>query len=680
MDNNNNQNNNQNGNNNGNNNRKLPTPPVRRGGSPVLYLLLILLVALTVWWMLRDNSTADITRPQLQYSDIVREFKEHNVKSFVLKDTELTLVLKDQKDFASDTIVYSLYSIEVFYNDVNDFITEEMESPEFGYDLKHGLTIPLWLSMLGPTLLIVLVIVFVVILNRNMGAAGGGMKFGKAKTRLSSENKQRVTFRDVAGADEEKEELKELVDFLKSPKKYEQIGARIPKGVLLVGPPGTGKTLLARAVAGEAGVEFISISGSDFVELYVGVGASRVRDLFEQAKKVAPSIIFIDEIDAVGRKRGAGLGGGHDEREQTLNQLLVEMDGFMKNEEVIVIAATNRADILDNALLRPGRFDRQVYVGYPDIKGREEILEIHVRGKRLGEDVNLRHIAAMTAGFTGADLENLLNEAALLAARYNSPVIRMEDVENASIKVIAGPAKKSRVVSEKSRKLTAYHEAGHAVASYFLKNVDPVHHITIVPHGAAGGMTIYRPDEDRDFRSRTEMFERIVTALGGRVAESLFLDDISTGASSDIQQASALARDMVMVYGMSPKIGPISYDDSSHSVFIGRDFGQTKSYSEKTAAEIDDEVRKMFKAALTAAETILREHASLVVMTAEYLLKNETMDGDTFAGLCKTGSFADGADSGIISVPPSVSETLPDYYTEPEAPETDEASGDGDFI
>jgi cell division protease FtsH len=671
----NNQNNNRGENNNGN--RKVPPTPIRRGGSPVLYVLLILLVVLTVWWMLRDNSTEDITRPQLQYSDIVREFKEHNVKSFVLKDAELTLILKDKKSFTSDKIVYTLYSIDVFYNDVNGFITEEMENPDFGYDLKHGFTIPLWLSMLVPSLIVMVIIVFMVVLNRNMGAAGSGMKFGKAKTRLSSENKQRVTFRDVAGADEEKEELKELVDFLKAPKKYEQIGARIPKGVLLVGPPGTGKTLLARAVAGEAGVEFISISGSDFVELYVGVGASRVRDLFEQAKKVAPSIIFIDEIDAVGRKRGAGLGGGHDEREQTLNQLLVEMDGFMKNEEVIVIAATNRADILDNALLRPGRFDRQVYVGYPDIKGREEILAIHVRGKRLAEDVNLRHIAAMTAGFTGADLENLLNEAALLAARNDSPVIRMEDVENASIKVIAGPAKKSRVVSPKSRKLTAYHEAGHAVASYFLKNVDPVHHITIVPHGSAGGMTIYRPEEDRDFRSRTEMFERIVTALGGRVAESLFLDDISTGASSDIQQASALARDMVMVYGMSPKIGPISYDDSSHSVFIGRDFGQTKSYSEKTAAEIDDEVRKMFKSALAAAEAILHEHASLVVMTAEYLLKHETMDGEAFAELCKNGRLPDEEEVGVINDASIGSIDLPDYYT---APGSETPAGDGDFI
>jgi len=463
------------------------------------------------------------------------------------------------------------------------------------------------------------------------------MRFGKARTRLASDDKKKVTFADVAGADEEKEELSEIVDFLKGPQKYIIIGARIPKGVLLIGPPGTGKTLIAKAVAGEAGVQFLSISGSDFVELYVGVGASRVRDLFDQAKKVAPSIIFIDEIDAVGRQRGAGLGGGHDEREQTLNQLLVEMDGFATNEGVIIIAATNRADILDNALLRPGRFDRQVFIGLPDIKGREEILKVHSRGKILGEDIDLAEIAKGTIGFTGADLENLLNEAALLAARENKRFITMDDIEKATLKVMAGPEKKSRVTTEKSRRITAYHEAGHAVASFHLEHVDPVHLVTIVPRGQAGGMTVYRPQEDKDYTSRGEMFERIVSMLGGRISEKIFLEDISTGASSDIQQASALARSMVMKYGMSDAIGPISFDDSSHSVFIGRDFSQTKSYSEKTAAAIDDEVKNIFDSAGEICEEILNEHRDLVEATVEYLIEHETMDGEDFRYFCEHG-------------------------------------------
>ncbi|MCL2221722.1 MAG: ATP-dependent zinc metalloprotease FtsH, partial [Oscillospiraceae bacterium] len=398
-----------------------------------------------------------------------------------------------------------------------------------------------------------------------------------------------------------------------------------------------GKTLLAKAVAGEAGVQFLTISGSDFVELYVGVGASRVRDLFEQAKKVAPSIIFIDEIDAVGRQRGAGLGGGHDEREQTLNQLLVEMDGFATNEGVIIIAATNRADILDSALLRPGRFDRQVYIGLPDIKGREEILKVHAKGKILGEDINLAEIAKGTIGFTGADLENLLNESALLSARANKRFITMEDVEQATLKVMAGPEKKSRVVTPKSRKITAYHEAGHAITTFNLEHVDPVHLVTIIPRGQAGGMTVFRPQEDKDYNSRSEMFERIVSSLGGRVAEKIFLEDISTGAGNDIQQASAIARSMVMRFGMSDEIGPISYDDSSRSVFIGRDFSQTKSYSEKTAAAIDDEVKAIFDAAIAQCEDILTENRELVEKTVAYLLENETMTGEDFDYFCKNG-------------------------------------------
>jgi ATP-dependent metalloprotease FtsH len=439
---------------------------------------------------------------------------------------------------------------------------------------------------------------------------------------------------------------------LKGPQKYISLGARIPKGVLLVGPPGTGKTLLGKAVAGEAGVQFLSISGSDFVELYVGVGAARVRDLFDQAKKLAPAIIFIDEIDAVGRHRGAGLGGGHDEREQTLHQLLVEMDGFTTNEGVIVMAATNRADILDNALLRPGRFDRTVYVGLPDIKGREAILRVHAKGKVLGDDVDLRSIAKGTPGFTGADLENLLNEAALLAARYNKRFITMQEIEAATLKVIAGPEKKSRVVTEKDRKLTAYHEAGHAVVSQHLTHVDPVHHISIIPRGQAGGMTIYRPQEDKSFNSRSEMFERIVSSLGGRMAEKIMLDDISTGAASDIQTASAIARSMVTKYGMSDSLGPISFDDSSHSIFIGRDFSHIKSYSEKTAALIDDEVKRIFDEAMAKCEEILTEHKDILIKTADISLRTRRWTAkisNTCASI--TGSPAKETEAGRVGKP-----------------------------
>ena len=470
-----------------------------------------------------------------------------------------------------------------------------------------------------------------VMMNRMSGGGAGGVaRFSKARTRLGSEEKNKKTFRDVAGCDEEKEELAEIVDFLKDPKAYTAMGARIPKGVLLVGPPGTGKTLLAKAVAGEANVQFLSISGSDFVELYVGVGAGRVRDLFEQAKKLAPAIVFIDEIDAVGRQRGSGLGGGHDEREQTLNQLLVEMDGFGSNEGVIVMAATNRADILDNALLRPGRFDRQIYVGLPDIKGREEILKIHSRDKHLAEDVQLNSIARGTAGFSGADLENLMND------RF----ITMDDIDEAILKVQMGPEKKSRKVSDKARRLTAYHESGHAVAARFCEHVDPVHFITIIPRGPAGGFTLFRPTEDvENFTSRSEMFENIVVALGGRIAEKLFLDDISTGASGDIQHASSLARDMVTRYGMSERLGPISYDSSGHSIFIGRDFGQTKSYSEETAAAIDEEVKAIFDQAAARCEQILSEHGEQLRAVAEYLLAHESMEGAEFDYFFEHGEF-----------------------------------------
>ena len=462
------------------------------------------------------------------------------------------------------------------------------------------------------------------------GAGGGIMNVGRAKVKDQQENQRKATFADVAGADEEKAELQEIVDFLRDPAKYRRIGARIPKGVLLVGPPGTGKTLLARAVAGEAGVEFLSISGSDFVEMYVGVGASRVRDLFEQAKKAAPCIIFIDEIDAVGRQRGTGLGGGHDEREQTLNQLLVEMDGFGTNDGVVVLAATNRADILDPALLRPSRFDRQIYVGYPDIKGREDVLKIHTANKPLAEDVDLAKVARGTAGFTGADLENLSNEAALLCARRGDQFITMADFEEAEIKVLAGPEKRSRVVPEHERKLTAYHEAGHAVVMHALPTHEPVHRITIVPRGHAGGMTISLPDEDRSYQSKCYMEEQIVSLLGGRVAEKLMLGDISTGASNDIERASHIARKMVTAYGMSEKLGSIAFESGHDEVFIGKTMGQTRSYSEKTAAEIDDEVKAIIDRAYARCEEILTARREALTAVAEYLLAHETMTGEEF--------------------------------------------------
>ena len=488
------------------------------------------------------------------------------------------------------------------------------------------------LTVVMPFMLsIVVVVVIVTMMNR--GAAGGGsnarmMNFGRSRAKLSRDSK--VNFTNVAGLEEEKEELSEIVDFLKRPQNYTAMGARIPKGVLLVGPPGTGKTLMARAVAGEAGVQFLSISGSDFVELYVGVGASRVRDLFDQAKKVAPAIVFIDEIDAVGRQRGSGLGGGHDEREQTLNQLLVEMDGFTNNEGVIVMAATNRADILDNALLRPGRFDRRVYMGLPDIKGREEILKVHAKGKPLAEDVSLRKLAQGTAGFTGADLENLINEGALLAARKDQHFITMQDLKDAEIKVIAGPEKKSRVIPQHERELTAYHEAGHAVVMHMLPGQDPVSQITIVPRGMAGGMTISLPEEDRSYLSKHYMEDQIVGLLGGRVAEKLCLNDISTGASNDIQRATAIARKMVTVYGMSERLGTVSFDSGNDEVFIGRTMGHSRGYSEAVAAQIDQEVKDLVDGAYRRCQDILEAQRDKLEQVAQYLLEHETMERDAF--------------------------------------------------
>ena len=607
------------------------------------YVLLIVLLIATIFTMTRGNK-----EEPMHYSDLVDLFKEEKVKSFITEGSDIILEVRTGEtdpvtgEELTEEKSYSMYNFSVFYEDFHDLIWQQNEAGIIeDYDYQEGFVVPWWAGFLPYLLLIGAAMWLWYMMMKQSGGAGGGIaKFSKARTRLGSEEKNKKTFNDVAGCEEEKEELAEIVDFLKDPKAYTAMGARIPKGVLLVGPPGTGKTLLAKAVAGEADVQFLSISGSDFVELYVGVGAGRVRDLFDQAKKVAPAIIFIDEIDAVGRQRGSGLGGGHDEREQTLNQLLVEMDGFGSNEGVIVMAATNRADILDNALLRPGRFDRQVYVGLPDIRGREAILKIHSRDKQLADDVDLNSIAKGTPGFAGADLENLMNEAALLAVRRKHRFITMEDIDEAILKVQMGPEKKSRKMSEKARRLTAYHEAGHAVTGRYLEHVDPVHYITIIPRGAAGGFTLFRPQEDlENFKSRTEMFENIVMALGGRMAEKLFLDDISTGASGDIQQASSIARDMVMRYGMSDRLGPISYDSSDHSIFIGRDFGTTKSYSEETAGVIDEEVKNIFDSAAAKCEQILTEHRDQLIAIAEYLLQHETMEAEEFNYFFEYGEF-----------------------------------------
>ena len=600
------------------------------------YALVLVLLLATVFSLTGNNRAVE-----LNYSDIIDLFKDQKVESFVISGSELTLYLREPYEGQTE-LARNLRDVDLFYYDLGELIREQKDAGILTeYDDNEGFVAPWWLSFL-PYLIVVGVfgVLWYVMMSRATGGGAGGVtKFSKARTRVANEDQKKKTFADVAGCDEEKEELQEVVEFLKDPSAYTAMGARIPKGVLLVGPPGTGKTLMAKAVAGEAGVQFLSISGSDFVELYVGVGASRVRDLFDQAKKVAPAIIFIDEIDAVGRQRGSGLGGGHDEREQTLNQLLVEMDGFNNNEGVIVMAATNRADILDNALLRPGRFDRQVYIGLPDVKGREEILRVHAKDKPLGDDVNLNSIARGTAGFSGADLENLLNEAALLAVRRHRRFIVNDDIDEAILKVEMGPAKKSRVISDKERRLTAYHESGHAIAAKYLEHVDPVHYITIIPRGQAGGFTLMRPSEDKGFHARSDMFEQIVMALGGRIAEKLFLDDISTGASGDIQQASKIARAMVMQFGMSDKLGPISFDDSSHSLFIGRDFGTTKSYSEETAAIIDEEVKRIFDEASARCEALLTEHREQLISVAEYLLVHESMDGEEFDYFCDHGEL-----------------------------------------
>ena len=601
------------------------------------FYALIIVVMLALIFTMTNASKAEIPT----YSEVIELFESQQVESFEMSGNELYLYLREPWNGATE-LVKVISDLDKFDRDLGELIREQKDAGILEeYDYDEGFQAPWWLSML-PYLIVVIVfgvLWYSMMMRAGGGGAGGVAKFSKARTRNAADAAEKKTFKDVAGCDEEKEELEEIVEFLKDPQAFTDMGARIPKGVLLVGPPGTGKTLLAKAVAGEAGVQFLSISGSDFVELYVGVGASRVRDLFEQAKKVAPAIVFIDEIDAVGRQRGSGLGGGHDEREQTLNQLLVEMDGFNNNSGVIVMAATNRADILDNALLRPGRFDRQIYVGMPDIKGREEILKIHARNKRLADDVDLRSIARGTIGCTGADLENIMNEAALLAVRKKRRFVTNADIDEAILKVEMGPEKKSRVVTEKARKLTAYHEAGHAICAHYLENVDPVHFITIIPRGGAGGFTLMRPTEDKSYQAKSEMFESIVMALGGRMAEKLFLDDISTGASGDIRQASSIARKMVMAYGMSDRLGPISFEDSSQSLFIGRDFGTTKSYSEETAAIIDEEVKRIFDEAAAQCEALLTEHRDTLIAVAEYLQANESMEGDAFAYFCDHGEL-----------------------------------------
>ena len=561
----------------------------------------------------------------IPYSEVLDQFRNEKVSSFTLEGSTLTLRLRGENG-AEKSVTASIGDAELFHKDLDELIADQYASGVLtSYNYLPAPGTPWYRAALPYVVVgVILLVVFFVLMGRANGGPSAMAQFTRANAHFGLSGKEKVTFADVAGADEEKAELQQIVDFLRNPKRFYDMGAHVPKGVLLVGPPGTGKTLLARAVAGEAGVSFLSISGSDFVELYVGVGASRVRDLFEQAKRVSPSIVFIDESDAVGRQRGAGLGGGHDEREQTLNQLLVEMDGFGKNEGVIVMAATNRKDILDPALLRPGRFDRQIYVGTPDWRGREDILKIHAKDKPLADNVDLSAIAKATAGFTGADLENLMNESALLATERNRCAITMKDMEDAMIKVIAGPEKRSRVVPQHERKLTAYHEAGHAVTMYHLPTQNPVHQITIIPRGTAGGMTISLPTDDTSYLSRNEMYETIVSFLGGRVAEQLKLDDISTGASNDIQRATGIARDMVSRYGMSSRLGPVSYA-SDDEVFIGRSYEKTKSYSERIAGDIDDEVHAILQKAYDQCAALLQAHDAELCRVADFLMAHGTM-------------------------------------------------------
>ena len=605
------------------------------GKSLLIYLLVsVVIIGGLVYFLTSMSSNNTSTK----YSEIMGHFDNLEVSEFELDlgSGKMKYKLKDSDEVKNYTVPnVSIFAQEVLGGEDAENYRRKYNEANPNDPLKYNL-IPIsdnsfWLNMIPTLLMLGVMIFFFVFMMKNAG--GGKMSsFGKTNAKQAPSSKK-ATFADVAGADEEKEELQEIVDFLRNSKKYSEIGARIPKGVLLMGPPGTGKTLLARAVAGEANVPFFSISGSDFVEMFVGVGASRVRDLFEQAKKNSPSIIFIDEIDAVGRQRGAGLGGGHDEREQTLNQLLVEMDGFTENDSVIVMAATNRRDILDPALLRPGRFDRQILVGYPDVKGREEILKVHTRNKPLAPDVSLETIAKSTVGFTGADLENLVNEASLLAARNNRKAITKQDLEESSIKVVAGPEKKSRVVTEAEKKLTAYHEGGHAVCTYYCDSQDKVHQVSIIPRGQAGGFTMSLPEKDKSYVSKKEMAENIIVLLGGRVAEKIILDDISTGASNDLERATATARNMVTRYGFSDNLGPVVYGRGEHEVFLGRDYTNAPSYSENVAAEIDNEIRSIVEDAFEKAENILRQHIDKLHLIAKYLMIHEKIDGINFEKL-----------------------------------------------
>lgn len=603
----------------------------------ILCIVLPLIIFGTAFFFMRyTNATA-----QTKYNEIVRMVLNNEISEYQLNLYSGNLKYTLRKD--NKTYNYTVASPDIFYNDVNSYVMENNAKYNNDPNNKNVIVVDYkrgnegaWLQNILPTLLVVGVcaVLFIYSMKRMNSAMGTDktMMFGKAKVR-KAEDAKKTTFADVAGADEEKEEMSEIVDFLKSPEKFQQLGARIPKGVLLVGPPGTGKTLLAKAVAGEAGVPFFSISGSDFVEMFVGVGASRVRDLFEQAKKNAPSIVFIDEIDAVGRQRGAGLGGGHDEREQTLNQLLVEMDGFSEKVGVIVMAATNRPDILDKALLRPGRFDRQITVNYPDVKGREEILKVHSRGKPLGPDVNLKTIAQSTAGFTGADLENLLNEAALLAARENLKAITEKNIEEATVKVVMGTEKKSHVITNRDKLITSYHEAGHAIVSYFLETQDPVHQISIIPRGMAAGYTMYIPTDEKTHVSRRYLLEEICAMLGGRAAEQLTQEDVCTGASNDMQRATEIARKMVTKYGMSSRLGPITYGTDNNEVFLGRDFSSTPNYSEETAAVIDEEINKIISDQYKKALDLLQQHMDKLHNVAKVLFEQEKIDGEAFRAI-----------------------------------------------
>ena len=618
----------------------------RKWGNLLYLLLPISMIIFIAIFLNSQNAT------KMKYYEVVDLFNNHKVTEYSVNLSSGALTYKLAGDETEKK--YTLPSVDLFVKDIHEGVIEYNEqNPDkaIKYDYKAGSNSSWWASMLPMLLSGILVVGVMIYFSKKMGQTIAGennrtLSFGKARVTLGKDAKVKTTFDDVAGADEEKEELSEIVEFLKNPARFNELGARIPKGVLLVGPPGTGKTLLAKAVAGESGVPFFSISGSDFVEMYVGVGASRVRDLFAQAKKNAPAILFIDEIDAVGRHRGAGMGGGHDEREQTLNQLLVEMDGFGANEGVIIIAATNRPDILDPALLRPGRFDRQVTVGYPDVKGREAILKVHSRTKPLAPDVRLDVIAQSTVGFTGADLENLLNEAALLAARRNKKAITMAEIEEATIKVVVGTEKKSRKISEKEKRLTAYHESGHAIATYNLPSQDPVHQVSIIPRGMAGGFTMSLPKEERSYKARGDMLDDIVVLLGGRVAEALILGDISTGASNDIERATDLARDMVTRYGMSDLVGPVSYSSGNHEIFLGRDYNNMRNYSETVASEIDSEINRIVKESYAKCEAILKANTDKLHELAKYLIKHEKIDAADFEKLMK-GTLEGENDSDI---------------------------------